>query len=79
LCWIVLTKTRRTFLTNHVAAQVSIDFFALPTLTGRALFVLVVLLHHRRRVVHVNVTEHRTADWTAQQMIEAFPNDATPR
>ena len=43
------------------------------------LFVLVVLHHHRRRIVHVNVTDHPSAAWTAQQMIEAFPNDTAPR
>jgi putative transposase len=44
----------------------------------RVLFVLVVLAHDRRRVVHINVTEHPTADWTAQQIVEAFPNDTAP-
>ena len=72
-------QTWRTFLTNHVATRVSIDFFAVPTLTGRILFVFVVLRHHRRRIVHVNVTTHPTAAWTAQQMIEAFPEDSAPR
>jgi len=38
-----------------------------------------VLSHHRRRVVHFNVTEHPTAIWTAQQMVEAFPEDTAPR
>ncbi len=42
------------------------------------LFVLVVLVHHRRRVVHFNVTEHPTAQWTAQQIVDAFPNDTAP-
>jgi putative transposase len=73
------SQTWRTFLTNHVATLVSVDFFTVPTLTGRVLFVFVVLLHHRRRMVHVNVTEHPTAAWTAQQMIEAFPDDTAPR
>jgi putative transposase len=73
------SQTWRTFLTNHVATLVSIDFFTVPTLTGRVLFVFVVLMHHRRRIVHVNVTEHPTAAWTARQMIEAFPNDTAPR
>ena len=73
------SQTWRTFLTNHVATLVSMDFSTIPTLTGRILFVFVVLHHHRRRVVHVNVTDHPTAAWTAQQMIEAFPNDAAPR
>ena len=43
------------------------------------LFVLVVLAHDRRRVVHFNVTEHPTAQWTAQQLVEAFPFDTAPR
>jgi hypothetical protein len=51
------------------------DFFTVPTVTGRILFVFVVLLHHRRRIVHFNVTEHPTAAWTAQQVVEAFPDD----
>jgi transposase InsO family protein len=41
-------------------------------------FVLVVLTHHRRRVVHFNVTEHPTARWTAQQSVNAFPDDSAP-
>jgi putative transposase len=44
----------------------------------RVLFVLVVLAHHRRRVVHFNVTEHPTARWTAQQIVDAFPDDSSP-
>ena len=69
----------RTFLTNHVPALGSMDFFTVPTVTGRILFVFVVLLHHRRRIVHFNVTEHPTAAWTAQQVVEAFPDDTAPR
>jgi putative transposase len=73
------SQTWRTFLTNHVATLVSMDFFTVPTLTGRVLFVLVLLTHQRRRIVHVNITDHPTAVWTAQQMIEAFPEDTAPR
>ena len=73
------SQTWRTFLTNHVATLVSMDFFTVPTLTGRVLFVLVLLTHQRRRIIHVNITEHPTAAWTAQQMIEAFPDDTAPR
>ena len=72
------SQTWRTFLANHVAGLVSIDFFTVPTLTGRVLFVFVVLMHHRRRIVHFNITEHPTAAWTAQQMIEAFPHVTAP-
>src|SRR5882762_2212311 len=60
------SQTWRTFLTNPVASLVSMDVLTVPTLTGRVRFVLVLLSHHRRRVVHLAVTEHPTAVWTAQ-------------
>jgi putative transposase len=72
------SQSWRTFLTNHVRDLISIDFFTVPTAHLRVLFVLVVLAHHRRRVVHFNVTEHPTAAWTAQQLVEAFPEDSAP-
>ena len=55
------------------------DFFAVPTLTGWVLFVLVVLSHHRRHILHANITAHPTAEWAAQQVVEAFPDDTAPR
>jgi transposase InsO family protein len=73
------SQTWRTFLDNHFRELVSIDFLTVPTATFRVLYVLVVLAHDRRRVVHFNVTEHPTAAWTAQQMIEAFPEETAPR
>ena len=73
------SQTWRTFLTNHVTSLVSMDFFTVPTLTGRVLFVLVFLSHHRRRIVHLAITEHPTAAWTAQQVVDAFPYDTAPR
>src|SRR2546421_11498403 len=63
---------------NHVPDLVSIDFFAVPPVRLRVLFVLVVLAHHRRRILHFNVTEHPTAEWSAQQIVDAFPDDTTP-
>src|SRR5437773_550593 len=72
------SQTWRTFLANHVRDLVSLDFFTVPTARLRVLFVLVVLAHYRRRVVHFNVTEHPTAHWTAQQIVEAFPDDSAP-
>jgi len=72
------SQTWRTFLTNHVRDLVSIDFFTVPTAHLHVLFVLVVVAHHRRRVLHFNVTEHPTAAWTAQQIVDAFPDDSAP-
>jgi transposase InsO family protein len=62
-----------------VTVLVSMEFFTVPTVTGRALFVLVLLAHQRRRIVHFAVTDHPTAAWTGQQIVEAFPLDAAPR
>ena len=73
------SQTWRAFLDNHLQDLLAIDFFTVPTATFQVLFVLVVLAHHRRRVVHFNVTEHPTAAWTAQQILEAFPEDTPPR
>jgi len=72
------SQTWRTFLTNHVQDLVSIDFFTVPTARLRVLFVFVVLAHDRRRVLHFNVTEHPTAASTAQQIVDAFPDDSAP-
>src|SRR5713101_6110238 len=70
------SQSWRTFLHNHLADLVSVDFFVVPTATFRVLYVFGVLLHHRRRVVHFNVTDSPTAAWTAQQIVEAFPDDS---
>src|SRR4029450_2439955 len=67
------SQTWRTFLTNHVQTLVSVDFFTVPTVAFKVLFVFVVLAHERRRVVHVNVTDAPTAQWTGQQLVEACP------
>jgi putative transposase len=72
------SQTWRTFLTNHVRDLVALDFFTVPTAGLRVLFVFIVLAHHRRRVVHFNVTEHPTAHWAAQQIVDAFPDDTGP-
>ncbi|MHC4512969.1 MAG: integrase core domain-containing protein [Planctomycetota bacterium] len=65
----------RTFLANHMSVTAACDFFVVPTLTFKALYCFVVLSHERRRIVHVNVTRHPTDEWTARQVLEAFPGD----
>ena len=73
------SQTWRTFLTNHIDQIAAADFFVVPTITYRLLFLLVILDHRRRRVTHVAVTAHPTSAWTAQQLREAFPEDTAPR
>jgi transposase InsO family protein len=69
----------RTFLKNHAQDLIALDFFTVPTATFRVLFVLVVLSHGRRRLVHFNVTEHPTAEWTARQLLEACTLEESSR
>ncbi len=73
------SQTWRTFLDNHVTDLVSVDFFTVSTATFRVLYVLIVLRHERREIVHFNATYNPTAEWAAQQIVEAFPFDSAPR
>ena len=73
------SQTWRTFLENHAKDIVATDFFTVPTATFRVLFVLVVLSHDRREILHSNVTESPTAEWTARQIVEAVGLDDAPK
>jgi transposase InsO family protein len=73
------SQTWRTFLDNHVRNMVSVDFFTVPTVRFQILYVFLVLAHDRRRILHLGVTQHPSAEWTAQQLREAFPWDTAPR
>ena len=71
------SQTWRTFLENHISQLVSIDFFTVPTIRFQVLYVFLVLAHDRR-ILHFNVTRHPTAEWTGQQLRNAFPFDQLP-
>jgi len=73
------SQTWRTFLANHAGQIAAIDFFTVPTVTFRVLYVFLILRHEQRRVVHVNVTANPTVQWTAQQIVDAFPFEEAPR
>jgi len=73
------SPTWRSFLANHAGQIAAIDFFTVYTITFKALYCFVVLSHDRRKILHFNVTQNPTAEWTAQQIIEAFPYDTAPR
>jgi putative transposase len=73
------SQTWRTFLENYTKDIVAADFFVVPTALFQVLFVFVVLSHDRRRPVHFAITEHPTAEWSARQLLEAFPWDSAPR
>ncbi len=68
----------KTFLDNHAGEIAAIDMLSVPTLAFEMLYVLVVLGHGRRNILHIEVTDHPTAPWLAQQITEAFPWDSAP-
>lgn len=73
------SQTWRTFLENHMDCTVGMDFFVVVTVTFRILYVLVMVSHERRRVLYFNVTSSPSEEWTAQQVVQAFPFDTAPR
>jgi transposase InsO family protein len=68
-----------TFLRNHKDVTAGMDFFVVPTVRFRLLYVWFVIDHGRRRILHFNVTENPTARWVIQQLRETFPDDPNHR
>jgi transposase InsO family protein len=73
------SPTWRTFLRNQAIGIAAVDMFVVPSATFRLLFVVLILVHDRRKVVHFNVTRNPTAAWLSRQVTEAFPWDTAPR
>jgi hypothetical protein len=68
-----------TFLRNHKHGIAGMDFFVVPTVRFRLLYVWFVIDHGRRRIIHFNVTANPTAQWVIQQLREAFPEPSSSR
>src|ERR1700722_4733474 len=64
-----------TFVRNHAQDIIACDFLVVVTARVRIVYVFVVIELGRRRILHVNVTDHPSADWTQQQLREALPGD----
>jgi transposase InsO family protein len=73
------SPTWRTFLHNEASGIAAIDMFVVPSATFRLLFVMLILVHDRRKIVRFDVTQHPTAGWLSRQVTEAFPWDTAPR
>jgi len=72
------SQTWKTFLRNHLAGTLAINFLTVPTVTFNVLYVFFVISLERRRVLHVNVTSHPYAERAAQQIVEAIGADFVP-
>ena len=73
------TQTWRTFLPNHRPHVWAADLFTVQTLAFKTLDVLVFVSHHRREVMHVNVTSSPTGAWIGRQLVQATPWGRAPR
>ena len=72
------SQTWRTFLCNHAEAVAAIDLCVVPTLSFERLFAFLVLGHGRRQLLWFAVTRNPTAEWLAQQIVQAFPWNTAP-
>ena len=73
------SQTWQTFLKNHAPDIWACDFFTVPTLSFRTLYVFFFIEQGKRKLVHVNVTAHPTAEWVWRQLIQATPWREQPR
>ena len=73
------SQSWRTFLANHISETAACDFFVVPTVTFHRLFCFVVMSLDRRRILHINVTKYPTAEWTAQQLVDATRGEGLRR
>ena len=69
----------KTFLENHRKHIMAMDFFTVPTISFKILYVFFIIDHARRKIVHFNITEHPTEAWIIQQLRDAFPFDSAPK
>lgn len=67
------SQSWRTFLRNHAPHIWAADFFTVQTVTMRTLYVFLFVSHCRRKLVHLNVTAHPSAEWVWRQLIQATP------
>src|ERR1700674_909836 len=72
------SPTWRSFLRNEIDGIAAIDMFVTVSVSFRLLYVMIILAHDRRKIVRFDVTEHPTAAWLSQQVIEAFPWETAP-
>jgi len=69
----------QTFLTNHRKSIWSMDFFTMPTVFFKVLYILVIVSHERREIKHFAITNHPSYAWVIQQLREATPFGMKPK
>jgi len=68
-----------TFLKNHRKEIWAMDYFTVPTLYFKVLYVFILISHDRRKIEHFAITTNPSSAWVAQQIREATPFGETPK
>ncbi len=69
----------KTFLRNHADGIAAMDMFVVPTISFRLLYGLLIMGHGRRQILWFGVTAHPSAEWIANQLVEACGWEQAPR
>jgi transposase InsO family protein len=69
----------RAFLSNHMKETAAVDFLVVVTLSFQLLYAMVLISHGRRKIIHIDVTDHPTQDWVADQVTRAFAKNPKPK
>jgi putative transposase len=67
------SQTWRTFLDNHVKSMVSVDFFTVPTIRFQILYVFLILVHDRLRILHLALPLVRPRNGPLSNSERPFP------
>ena len=69
----------KTFLKNHSSEIIPIDYFCVPNISYKILYVLVFLSHEGRKIFHYKVTFHPTFELAVQQLRNALRDSDIPQ
>lgn len=69
----------KTFLKNHRKEIWAMDYFVVPTLWFKMLYVLIIINHDYRKIEHFDVTTSPNLDWVKQQIRNATPYENKPK
>lgn len=69
----------KTFLKNHSKEIWAMDYFVVPTLRFKLLYVLIIINHGSRKIEHFAITANPNLEWVKQQIRNATPFDRKPK
>ena len=68
-----------TFIRNHMDVTWATDFFTIPTIRFEILYILIIIEHRSRKIIHFAVTKNPNMFWITQQFRNATPYGQHPK